>query len=43
MQGQSKAVQWLLQHGVDVNTQTMLGDTPLMASVLGGERRAHGR
>ena len=36
--GQSKAVQWLLQHGVDVNTQTMLGDTPLMVSVMGGHK-----
>jgi len=36
--GQSKAVQWLLQHGLSVNAQTMVGDTPLMMAVMGGHR-----
>jgi hypothetical protein len=36
--GQTKAVQWLLQHGLSINAHTAVGDTPLMMAVMGGHR-----
>ena len=36
--GQTKAVQWLLQHGLSINAHTSVGDTPLMMAVMGGHR-----